>query len=317
MALDNVCIIGGSGFVGRRVAERLAATGVSVRIPTRNRERAKDTLILLPTSEVVVADVHDPSALRRLITGCEAVVNLVGVLHDRGGNGFKRNHVDLPALLVSVCREVGVPRLVHMSALGAAENAPSEYLRSKAAGEARIREAQRHGIATTVFRPSVIFGPGDRFLNLFAQLARRFPVLPIGGAGARFQPIYVEDVARAMVASIGNRATFDRAYPLCGPTVYTLKALVEYACAQIGLSRTIVSLPGGLASLQAAILEHLPGHLMTRDNLKSMSVDNVCDCGFPPEFGFEPQPLEAIVPKYLGARSERMRYGTFRGLARR
>ncbi|MFO1320364.1 MAG: complex I NDUFA9 subunit family protein [Burkholderiales bacterium] len=317
MALKNVCIIGGSGFVGRHVAERLSAAGVDVRIPTRNRELAKDSLILLPTAEVVVADIHDPADLRRVIGGCDAVINLVGVLHDRRGNGFQRNHAELPALVVAACREAGIPRLLHMSALGASESGPSDYLRSKAAGEVRIRETRRHGIATTIFRPSVIFGPGDRFLNLFATLARWFPLLPVGGAAARFQPIFVEDVARAMVDSLENRATFDHDYDLCGPTVYTLKELIEFACGQLGLSRTIVPLPGGLASLQAGVLEKLPGRLLTRDNLKSMSVDNVCGCAFPSEFGFLPQALEAVAPRYLGARSIRMRYDTFRGLARR
>lgn len=317
MALKNVCIIGGSGFVGRHLAEQLSARGIDLRIPTRNRELAKDTLILLPTAEVISADVHDPAALRRLVRGCDAVVNLVGVLHDRPAGNFQRNHVDLPALIVAACREAGVPRLVHMSALGAADDAPSQYLRSKAQGEARIREAQRHGIATTIFRPSVIFGPGDRFLNLFADLARMFPVLPVGRAQARLQPIFVEDVARAMAESLEHRAAFDRDYDLCGPKVYTLRELIAFACAQQGLSRRVVSLPDGLANLQAAILEKLPGRLLSRDNLRSLTVDNVCGCRFPAEFGFEPRSLEATAPRYLADRTARARYDAMRGRARR
>lgn len=317
MRIGSVCLIGGSGFLGARVAHRLAARGVDVRIPTRNRERAKDRLILLPTAEVLAGDVHDPRFLRRAVHGADAVINLVGVLHDGRGDGFRRNHQELPAKLVSACRDAGVGRLVHVSALGAAADAPSRYLRSKAAGEAEIAKARSHGIATTVLRPSVLFGRGDGFLSLFAGLARVFPVLPLGCAGTRFQPLHVEDAARVAADCLDLPASIDRSYDLCGPKVYTLKELVAYVGRITGHPRPILPLPAAAAFLQAAILEHLPGRVMTRDNVRSMQVDNVCGCPFPAEFGFPPTPLEAVGPLYLAERHSRMRYHRFRRGARR
>lgn len=311
MNIRSVCVIGGSGFIGSHVVRLLCANALSVRVPTRNRERARQELILLPTAEAFTADVHDAATLRRTVAGCDAVINLVGVLDGRN-DGFQRNHVELPTRIASACRDAGVKRLLHVSSLGAAADAPSEYQRSKAKGEAVIAAAAEHGIATTIFRPSVVFGRGDHFLNLFARLARAFPVLPLGCADAKFQPVYVEDVARAILASLGNTSTFGERYDLCGPTVYTLRELVEYACSVLGLGRSVIALPDGLAWLQAAVLEHLPGRLMTRDNVLSMQVDNVCGCRFPSVFGFEPTPLEAVVPGYLAERTPRSRYRGFR-----
>jgi NADH dehydrogenase len=313
MSLRTVCVIGGSGFLGSHIVRLLAARGIAVRVPTRNRERVKESLILLPTAEVQTQDVHDPATLRRLLTGADAVVNVVGVLHDARRDGFRRNHVELPAKIVAACRETGVTRLVHVSALGAAPDAPSAYLRSKAQGEAEIASAEAFGIRTTVLRPSVIFGRGDSFLSLFARLARVFPVLPLGGAGARFQPVSVDDVAAAVVRSLEDAATFGARYDLCGPRVYTLRELVEYTCRVLGLRRRVLPLPGSLAMLQAFVLEHLPGSVMTRDNVRSMQVDNVCaDCAFPPVLGITPTPLEAVAPLYLAERTPRARYDRFR-----
>lgn len=317
MNIRSVCLVGGSGFLGRHVAMQLAARGVALRIPTRNRERAKEELILLPTAEVFNADVHDDDALARAVRGCDAVVNLVGVLHDARGDGFRRNHEELPARIVRACRAGSVPRLVHVSALGASPDGPSEYQRSKGRGEAAVEAGAREGLAATILRPSVIFGRGDGFLNLFARLARSFPVLPLGCAEARFQPIWVEDVARAVVHCLHDPATQGRRYDLCGPTVYTLAQLVRTACEAIGLQRAIVPLPRAAALLQAALLEHLPGRLMSRDNVRSMTVDNVCGCDFPPVFGFRPAALEAIAPSYLGGGTPRARYDQLRGRAGR
>lgn len=316
MTIRTVCLLGGSGFLGRHVAHQLGAAGIDVRIPTRNRERAKDTLLTLPTSEVIRGDIHDTAFLRSVLTGVDAVVNLVGVLHDAGG-GFQRNHVDLPARIASVCRDAGVERLVHISALGAAEGAPSAYLRSKAQGEAAIRAAGAHGIHTTVFRPSVIFGRGDGFLSLFATLVRAFPVLPLGCTNARFQPVFVEDVARIVAASLDRTESFGQTYDLVGPRVYTLRELVEFVGATLGLRRSVVPLSPRLAMLQAFVLEHLPGRLMTRDNVLSMQVDNVSGQAFPAWFDGTPTPLESVAPRYLADRTTRARLDRFRGLARR
>ncbi len=227
---------------------------------------------------------------------------------------FRSAHVELPRKIAEACRAAGVRHLVHMSALGASRDGPSEYLRSKAEGEESARSA---GVACTIFRPSVIFGEHDRFLNFFATLLTYFPVIPLAGARARFQPIWVEDVARAMVAAIGDKRTFGEAYGLCGPSAYTLAELVRAVGEITGHRRPMVGLPEPAAQLQALVLEHLPGKKMTRDNLRSMRVDNVCSAGFPPIFGFQPAPLEAIVPAYLAREGLRDRYDKYRHYAGR
>jgi len=316
MQVRNVCVIGGSGFLGRHVVHRLAADQIFVRVPTRRRERAKQ-LILLPTVDVVTADVHDPRVLERLVGSVDAVINLVGILHAARGETFERNHVELPRRIVAACRATGVKRLIHVSALKAALDAPSAYLRSKAEGEGQIRAAQAIGIETTILRPSVIFGRDDSFLNLFARLARLLPIIALASPNARFQPIFVEDVARAMTQCLTNPHAFGHTYDLCGPSVYTLRQLVEYVCRTLGVRRPLIGLNESLSLLQAGLLERLPGQVMTRDNVYSMRVDNVCGCAFPELFGFSPTPLEAVVPEYLVGVTPRTRYHSLRYRARR
>ena len=316
MQVRSVCVIGGSGFLGRHVVHRLAGQEIFVRVPTRRRERAKE-LILLPTVDVLTADVHDPRTLERLVAPVDAVINLVGLLHQARGETFERNHVELPRKIVGACHETGVRRLMHVSALKAAFDAPSAYLRSKAEGESQIHAAQAIGIQTTILRPSVIFGRKDRFLNLFARLARLLPAIALASPGARFQPIFVEDVAQVLVGCLTDPHTFARTYELCGPKVYTLRQLVEYVCRTLGVHRPIIELNETLSLLQAAVLERLPGRLMTRDNVYSMRVDSVCGGGFPGLFGFSPTPMEAVVPEYLAGVTPRTRYRWFRYRARR
>jgi NADH dehydrogenase len=316
MKVRSVCVIGGSGFLGRHVVHRLAAQEIFVRVPTRRRERAKE-LILLPTIDVFNADVHDPRILERLVAPVDAVINLVGILHEAHGETFERNHVELPRKIVGACRETGVKRLVHVSALKAAFDAPSAYLRSKAEGESQVHAAQAVGIHTTILRPSVIFGREDSFLNLFARLARLLPVIALASPNARLQPIFVEDVARALTECLTDPHTFGNSYDLCGPKIYSLRELVEYVCRTLGVQRPIIGLSESLSLLQAALLERLPGRLMTRDNVYSMRADNVCGCAFPELLGFSPTPLEAVVPEYLAGVTPRTRYRWFRYRARR
>lgn len=304
MRFANILAVGGSGFIGRHLVAALAARGVSVTVPSRRRERAKE-LSLLPTVEVVEANVHDREDLVRLVRGRDAIINLTGILHSRRGRrdergpnnygpDFARVHVELPQALVSVCRASGVRRLLHMSALGAAQDAPSEYLRSKGVGESVVLAAD--DLETTVFRPSVVFGPDDAFLNMFARLAR-LPVLALACPRSRFQPVYVGDVVQAFLTALGRPDSIGNRYDLCGPKVYTLKELVETVCSATGRKRVVVGLSDALSYLQARLLEFTPGPLMTRDNYRSMQVPSVCDCPFP--FGIVPQPLEVLAPSWL------------------
>ena len=301
--------MGGSGFVGRAVAEALCERGVRVRVVTRGATRSRP-LWVLPTVEISQSDPHDEVQLAACFDGMDAVVNFCGILHETGRQTFDAVHVELPRKVVGASRAAGVGHLVHVSAIGASEAAPSAYLRSKARGENAIRESAA-SLPWTVLRPSVVFGEGDRFLNTFARLLALFPFVPLAGANARFQPVWVEDVARAVVAVLGNAQAFGRTYELCGPRVYSLKELVEYVGQVTGHRRPVFGLPGWAGTMQALILEHLPGKMMTRDNLKSMSVDNVGSGPFP-DLGFQPAPLEAIAPQYLASGGTRSRYDLFR-----
>ena len=311
MRVRSVCIIGGTGFLGGHVVQQLAARGIRVLVPARRRERAKG-LIVLPTVEVINADVHDPQTLERMVAGADAVISLAGILHQRHAGDFARVHTELPRKIVDACRACGVRRLVHVSALKAMHDAPSEYLRSKADGEQQIRVAQASAIRTTIFRPSVIFGPEDHFLNLFARLAQALPAIVLACPTARFQPVYVEDVARAIVESLELAHTYDRNIELCGPTTYTLQELVKYVCAVRQIERPILPLNDEMSFVMAWMMEWMPLKLMSRDNYNSMKVDSVCDCPFPVEFGFAPAAMEAVVPLYLRDETPRSRYRLFR-----
>ncbi|RTL51355.1 MAG: complex I NDUFA9 subunit family protein [Rhodocyclaceae bacterium] len=301
----NILLLGGSGFVGSHLARRLSAAGHGVTIPTRRPVRARE-LSVNPMVNVVAADIHDDKQLARLMAGRDAVINLVGIL--RGD--FQRVHVALPRRIALAARAAAVPRLLHMSALGAANDAPSHYLRSKAAGEAALRnvaEGAASGLAVTVFRPSVIFGDGDNFLNLFARLLRVAPVLPLACPDARFQPVWVEDVAAAFADSLCRSESHGRHYDLGGPHGYTLRQLVAYVGQVCGHPRPIIGLSPGLSYLQALLMECLPGGPMTRDNVASMKQDNLCPAGTVFPFGIAPTALEAVAPGYLGGVNRRQR----------
>jgi uncharacterized protein YbjT (DUF2867 family) len=308
MSAGRILVLGGSGFVGRHLVNRLVGAGWQVVVPTRQRERAKH-LILLPTVDVLEADAHDPVVLARLVSGVDVAVNLVGILNESRRGDFERVHVELPRQLIAACSAARVPRLLHMSALHADPAGPSRYLRTK--GEAEALMAQS-GLAWTIFRPSVIFGREDSFLNLFAKLERVLPVIALAAAQSRFQPVYVGDVGNAFVRALGDDRTHRQRYSLCGPTVYTLRELVAYVGELTGYRRPIVPLGATLGALQARVLEWLPGKLMSRDNLASMQIASVCDGGFPTLFGTQPIALEAIAPEYLPPTALRDRFSGLR-----
>lgn len=307
MHTTKVLLLGGSGFIGCAIAEALTKGGYDVTVPSRQRERAKH-LLLLPTCEVIEANVFDHATLDLLVRGHDVVINLIGILH---GN-FEFTHVRFPQMVAECCAANHVNRLLHMSALNADATGPSEYLRSRGHGEAAVlKVAQSTGLAVTIFRPSVVFGEGDHFLNMFAMLAKVFPIIPLGSPAALFQVVWVEDVARAFVRAITLPATIGKTYPLVGPTVYTLQQLLEYVISQSGSRCKILGLGPTLSKLQATVFEFLPGKLITRDNLASMRLPNTSPDPFPSIFG-APSALEGVVPGYMPGQSGRARYQSFR-----
>lgn len=295
--MRRVLLVGGTGFLGGAIASRLAKAGCELTLPARRPERVRH-LAVLPTTRIVAADVHDERALADLMRDQDVVISLAGILK---GN-FQRTHVELPGKIAraasSANNSAGVPRLLHVSALAAAPDAPSAYLRSKAAGEAALRAAYP---AATIFRPSVIFGRGDSFLTLFARLLKTAPLVPLACADARFQPVWVEDVVSAVVASIDRPESRGQSYPLCGPREYSLRELVAIAGKTSGHPRPILGLPLPLAYLQAYLMELLPNGPLTRDNIRSMSLPSVCPAGCTLPFGLTATPLEVVAPGYLAA----------------
>jgi uncharacterized protein YbjT (DUF2867 family) len=301
MRLQRVCIIGGSGFIGRHLARQLDAQGIQVSIPTRSRTRRKTDLIVLPNTSLIESRIDSQQALEQLISGHDAVINLVGILHG-SRQDFELAHSTLSANLVAACRQSGVSRLLQVSALGCSAQSTSYYQQSKAAGEQFVMRSE---LAWTVFRPSVVFGQGDQFLNLFARLCRVLPLIPLAGASTRFQPVWVEDVARAIAVSLHTPATVAQTLDLAGPRQYTLRQLVEYVGRICGHPRRVVPLPHALAQLQASLMECLPGPtLMSRDNLRSLQTDNISHQGFPASLlGFEPTALESVAAGFLAGKA--------------
>jgi uncharacterized protein YbjT (DUF2867 family) len=293
----TICVLGGTGFVGRHLVSRLAEQRLEIKVLTRRRERHR-ALQVLPTVKLIEADVHDKAALHSHFQGCNTVINLVGILNEKGhdGSGFRYVHVELARKIVQACRDNDVQRLLHMSALGAdAFAGPSHYLRTKGEAEEYVHAGADQNFKVTSFRPAVIFGPEDTFINRFAGLLKIFPILPLACPNTRFAPVYVGDVVDAFAAALQNPSTFGKRYDLCGPRVYTLKALVQYVAKVMGIKRLVVGLPEPLSRLQATVLEYAPGKPFSLDNYHSLSVESVCKKGEPC-----PTTLESVVPRFLG-----------------
>ncbi len=314
MNISPVLVLGGSGFVGRHVCDQLVRAGHQVTVPTRRASRAA-SVQTLPGLTVIETDVHDDAALAALMAGHSAVVNLIAVLHGDEAR-FERMHVQLPQRIAAAMRQAGVERLVHVSALGADLQGPSLYQRSKARGEAVLASA---GLDLTVLRPSVIFGAEDRFLNLFADLQQVFPFMPLAGSGTKFQPVWVNDVAAAIVRCLQDRRTIGQTCEACGPETFTLGELVkrsgQWAGVNGGKGRPVIPLPRWVGWLQALAMEMLPGEpLMSRDNLASMQVDNVASGQLPglQALGITPAALSAVAPTYLGHKGPRSRLEDWR-----
>lgn len=303
--MRKIVITGGTGFVGRSVCEALAAADAGCRlvVPTRRLANGR-AVVTLPTVDLVEADVHSTDQMAALLQGADALVHLVAILHG-SADAFDRVHVQLPRSLAAACARAGVRRVVHVSALGVAANAPSDYLRSKAAGEAVWQQALgAAGGDLTILRPSVIFGADDRFTNLFARLQRLFPVLPLAGTQARFQPVWVGDVAQAVLRSLQQRPGPGPVVECAGPQVLTLAEIVQRVGTMAGCRRPVLPLPEAAGLLQAAAMGLLPGEpLMSRDNLLSMRVPNVASGRLPGlrDLGLTPQAIDILAPHFRPA----------------
>jgi len=318
MDRHRICLLGGTGFVGRHVVGRLARDGHYLRVLTRRRERHRD-LLVLPTLELVETDVHYASNLMEVLKGCDVVVNLVGILNEgRGRNAtFRAVHAELPRKVAEAAQLNGVRRLIQLSALNAGPAGPSVYLRSKGEGEDAAHEAAHAGVAVTSLRPSVIFGPGDSFFNRFAGLLRLTPVLPLACPEARFAPVYVGDLAEALARSLDDRMTYGRRLELCGPQVFTLRELVTYTARCLGQRRLVIGLGDALSRLQGRVMGGLPGKPFSLDNYLSMQVDSVCHEDGLAALGITPTGVEAAVPGYLGGHARTRFYDRLRGVAGR
>jgi uncharacterized protein YbjT (DUF2867 family) len=319
-AASRICILGGTGFVGRTLVSRLIQAGYDIVVPTRSRDHSR-ALWIYPAVELLQVDVHDERTLTDALRGCDVAVNLIGILNEEGhdGEGFKRVHADLPAKLVRSCRASGVRRLLHMSALKAdAQAGPSQYLRTKGRGQDAIRDLAGSEVNYTIFQPSVIFGVSDTFTNRFARLLRMLPVFPLPQPEARFAPVFVDDVARAFVSAIENSETHGRTYQLCGPDIFSLAEIVRLVCWTLGLKRLVVPLPHWLGHMQAWIGEYLlPGKPLSLDNFRSLSEASVCSSNGFHSFGIKPQSLGAVLPTYLAHSDRQGRLARLRQGARR
>ena len=304
--MKKILILGGTGFVGRHLCEKLAhaqRAAVRTTVLTRRRANARH-LQMLPMVDVIEGSAYDEATLAPLLAAHDTVVNLVAILHGNDAS-FGKAHVQLPQTLVAACHTAGQRRIVHVSSLGADPNAPSMYQRSKAQGEAVLFNS---GLDISVLRPSVIFGAEDKFLNTFASLQKIFPFIPLAGSAAKFQPVWVEDVASGLLKCIEDKTTIGQTYEACGPDVFTLKQLVQLAGQYSGHDKPVIGLPDALARIQAALMEFAPGEpIMSRDNLDAMKVDNISGGKLPglQALGITPSALSAIAPFYLGAQGLR------------
>lgn len=315
MQLKEVCVLGGSGFVGSAIVAKLDAAGYQVKVLTRRREAAKH-LFLLPNVQVEECNVLDYQALNATLRGTDAVINLIGILHQSHRLTFNTMHHQLPAQLAKICADLDIKRLVHMSSLGAEKDAPSQYLRSKAAGEASLL-ALHDKLNITIFKPSIIFGRDDSFINLFASLIKLMPAIMLAKPNAKFQPVWVEDVASCFVNSLENIDTYGKTYELAGPKVYTFRELIQTVMNTLLIKRPIIGLNDTLSYAQAFMMELLPIKLMSRDNVRSMEIDSVSARPFPAIFGVSPTALEVIIPEYLVDQTPRGAYDRFRSSASR
>ncbi len=297
---DVATVFGGSGFIGRYVVKRLAHRGFIVRVAVRDPVAAGFLKPMGAVGQIVplYAPVTEEPDVQRAVQGAAVVVNLVGILAESRSGDFQRIHADAPGRIARLSAAAGVLRLVHISAIGADPASPSHYGASKAAGEAAVRQAFP---AATILRPSIVFGAEDRFFNRFAAMAQMLPVMPVIAGDTRFQPVFVSDVADAVMAGLARAQTAGALFELGGPRVWTFREILAYILQETQRRRPMLTVPMELARLQARIAELLPGKPFTRDQLLMLQRDNVVAPDMPglPELGIVPTPVELVVPSYI------------------
>ena len=298
MAIKGIVgILGGSGFVGSELCAQLVSSGYTIRLLTRHADECRHLKVLPSLTIIQIQDYH-ANTISAELQGCDTLINLIGILNEKGNDGkqFHQVHVGLTREALNACEKAKISRMLQMSALNADAAGPSHYLRSKGKAENYLKTFSGSQINYTIFKPSVIFGPSDSFLNRFANLLKTMPgVFPLACAKARFAPVYVGDVAKMMVASIANQQTFNQSLELCGPNTYSLKELVQYTAKICGYKRKVIGLPMFISKFQAAIFEHIPGKPFSKDNLNSLKLDSICG-----ECSPCTTPLQVIAPMYLG-----------------
>lgn len=316
MKIERIALIGGSGFVGRHLTQHLRNRGYACRVITRHAHRSND---LRTVAEVVEADPFDREQLTAALRGCDAAVFLVGILNAAGAQrSFRRVHVELVENVVAACHEARVVRLLHMSALNANQaSGGSQYLRSKGEGENRAHTLGKPNIAVTSFRPSVIFGPDDSFLNRFATLLLIPGPMPLACPDAQLAPVYIDDVAAAFANALEDRSTFGRHYELCGPRAYTLEQLVRFVAQHTGRRKSIIRLPDWASRLQASVLQYFPGKPFTPDNYLSLRTPSVCRENGLAALGVTPTSLENAGARCLARIDRNQRFSLLRRLSRR
>lgn len=306
----NIVVLGGTGFVGRHLLSRLAADGHAITLLSRNLGPHPDRL-LPPGVALREVDVYDPGVLREAFTGADAVVNLVGILNEKGdnGRGFRRAHVELTKLVLAAMQLAGVRRLLQMSSLNAGRG-HSHYLKSRGEAEAAVKAS---GLDWTIFEPSVIFGQGDGLFCRFAALLKLAPVLPLARAGAKFAPVHVGDVVEAMVRALRDRRTHGEVYELYGPDVFTMAQIVKMTARQLGLRRLVVPLPDALGRLQGFVFDFVPGKPFSSDNFRSLKTDSVGGIDGLHRLGITPTRVATKLPEILGHVADRQaRYARYR-----
>lgn len=298
----NAVIFGGSGFIGRYIVRRLAKTGCRVVVPSRHPGQATYLRSAGAVGQIVpiAVDIHDDQSVANAVAGADLVINLIGILAQSGRNSFEAVQHQAAARIARAAKAAGVRRFVQMSALGADASSRSAYATSKAQGEQAVLSAFP---GATIFRPSIVFGPEDGFFNRFAAMSQTAPFLPlIGGGNTRMQPVYVGDVADAIVAAVETDGTEGKIYELAGPRTYTFKELIDLTLAQVGRpKKCTLSLGFGMAGLLGGILQNLPGQMLTADQVELLKTDNVVSGTKPglTDLGVQPTAVEVILPTYL------------------